>query len=93
MTNPGSNNCPYIITRGENRVCNKSCRGQYCSVHMKLIRAREGRSIIYRTCSRCNKLTRSQFNMCYKCSIDTNIRYQSVVKGGEIIRTNIGVVQ
>ena len=93
MTNKGKNNCPYILTRGSNRVCGKSCHGEYCSVHMKLIRAREGRSIMYTNCSICKKLTRSRFKLCYICGVTFNARYNQEVKGKEIVGTGINIVQ
>ena len=73
----GKNNCKFIITRGETRVCNKKCREEYCHVHAKLMRDHNPQ-IQYSFCPYCGKRNRSKYGICFVCYHAKNVRYHTL---------------
>ena len=80
MVTNAQNKCPFIITRGRNRVCNKNCIKKYCSVHAKLLRDRN-HEIRYSFCQYCSKINRSKYGVCFVCYIARNVRYHTLKAG------------
>ena len=79
MVTNAQNRCSFIVTRGESRVCNRKCMGEYCGQHNKVLKSK----MEYSDCKFCGKRNRSKHGCCYTCYHAKNVRYHTM-KGHSI---------
>ena len=62
----GQNNCQWLII-GSTELCNKSCIGNYCKIHLARLRQGPGTQ----PCKECGKGIKNRFRFCYSCGYNT----------------------